>query len=306
MNDEQGERLGTLVYLLPEIRQKIFSISYCCEGNQFVLHGSMFREVKDTEFFSRTEPEGLDFLAGPGFGTLDDSRSTWGINGLRLASPSTKAECDYLYLSKTRFWFDCPSSFTKFLGHFPTTQHSQLRSVTFSLFHYCYPCDKSRYNFSYENPDDRKDWYRKNNLDWMALFANLPPGLTSLEFELGELPWLIDPIEAWQSDPRGLKRDESFHHLLGVMIALSKQAQQRSPGVHLKYSTEENNWYSFFVPPGSPQYYLEMLDDVFKDPDKWSEEWLDGCEEPHEGCKMVVNWRRLNVACLPANRRRLS
>ncbi len=295
VDDERGERLGTLGYFPSEIRQEIFRIVYEYE-HCWAIHRkhegwpNSKGRYSDLWLHHGRDPHSEIW---PDFQSSDPHSWLWGINGLRFASPSTKAEFDHLCLSRTSFWFDCPLKFTTVLKKFPTIQHSQLRSVTFSLFQYCYNCDHLRYNVSRENLYDHKDWYRKNTLDWMALFANLPPGLTSLEFELGSLPWPTDRMETFQNAWTGLKMEESFHHLLGLMIALSKQARRRSPGVHLKWATEDKEYWSFFVLPVSSQGYLEMLDDVCKDPDKWSEEWLDGCEKAHEGCEMVVNWRRL-------------
>ena len=270
VDDERGERLGTLGYLPPEIRQKIFRIIYECEENQ--------------EHFERlhTDPERK---CHPNHECFHPWSDQWDINGLRLASPSTKAEVDYLYLSKTHFWFCCPLIFTRFLEQFSTIQHSQMRSVTFSLFGRC-----SHAHWS-------EDQYREY-LDWIALFANLPPGLTSLKFEM----YLQTQPGHWFR--KGVKRDEVFHHWLGLSIALSKQARRRSPGLHLEWSSRAKHVWSYVLNKAVPRYpqwlaqdYSEMVDDVCKDPDKWSEEWLDGCKEVHEGCEMVVNWRRQRQDC---------
>ena len=79
-----------------------------------------------------------------------------------------------------------------------------------------------------------------------------------------------------------------FDRTLEVLETLCKQAWRRAPGVHLE-------WYIDRISNGYldlSQEHKDRLDNVCKNPEDWSKEWLDEWEKTQEGYEMVLNWRK--------------
>lgn len=91
------------------------------------------------------------------------ARSTSCFYGMRLASPSTKVEFEYYYLTKSDFKFKTPRDLETFLDRLSVNQQSLLRSFTFDLF---------------------AKWNIVDPRDWAAVFTRLPSNLISIQFSL--------------------------------------------------------------------------------------------------------------------------
>ena len=121
----------------------------------------------------------------------------------------------------------------------------------------------------------------------MAVFAKLPQGLTNIKFELVDWTWLPNwpELKSW---PKSLRETEMFDRTLEVLETLCNQARRRAPGVHLEwYINRNDNGYLDLS-----QEHKDRLDNVCKNPEDWSKEWLDEWEKTQKGYEMVLNWRK--------------
>lgn len=109
IDDERGERLGTLGYLPWEIRQEII-------GYLFDVSFYPIKKARDWKF--------------TGYTSEAYRRSTFNFHSMGLASPSTKSETEHYYLTKTKFHFSSPEHLRIFLDDLSIYQQSLLRSFS--------------------------------------------------------------------------------------------------------------------------------------------------------------------------------
>ena len=137
--------------------------------------------------------------------------------------------------------------------------------------------------------------YRRNALDWMAVFAELPPRLTFIKFLLSlEKPIDLDYWGLSEVPPSIAMIEASFlHQASGMLDIPCKQACRRSPGVDIKWANALywGGW-SRDDHQGASQEQREMLDAACKSTEGWSKEWLDRWEETQVDYEMVSNWRK--------------
>lgn len=146
LDDERGERLGTLGYLPWEIRQEILKALLLLDYDGFPCGETILAACPEDKL-------NYPFL-------FANNRTHSG--GMRLASPSTRVEYEHCYLTEKTFIFEEPRHLEAFLDKMPIFQQSLLRSFIIEL----YPPQQCHGDVN----------------DWVAVFARLPPNLVSIHF----------------------------------------------------------------------------------------------------------------------------
>lgn len=168
---------------------------------------------------------------------------------MRLASPSTRAELEYYYLTESDFKCESPEGLEAFLDRLSVYQQSLLRSFTFNLF--------ARLNIA----DPR---------NWVAAFARLPSNLISIRFNVNG--WNVSGFETdghWFILGRGRSTADRAVALLDI---LGKRARRCAARAKIGLSGCCND----------AEYIVEWGDEVvgvLHDLEPWSENWLRWWEE---------------------------
>ncbi|CAD6564839.1 MAG: hypothetical protein ASARMPREDX12_004455 [Alectoria sarmentosa] len=187
LDDKLGERLGTLVYFPQEIRDRIFLLVIDCHFDdlerRYCLGGASPRRCHRLETDAparwRLDYQAASYRTAPtnlGVFELRSYHCCWDycpfnprmIMSLRLASPSTKVDFEYLFLRCTIFKFNCPRMLDRFLDQLSPFQQSLLQHLTIDILGDCSCCTN---NESYRG--------------WMTVCTHLPLSLKSVTFDLG-------------------------------------------------------------------------------------------------------------------------
>ncbi|KAF6223705.1 hypothetical protein HO133_000548 [Letharia lupina] len=196
IDDKCGERLGTLIYLPWEIRQKILKVL-------FEDHANYYRSELITKESSARS-------IYPRYWGDHKSR----FYGMRLASPSTKVELEHYYLTQTEFRFESPKALENFLDRVSIYQQSLLRSFTFKLCRTVYRlADTSAAS------------------DWVAVCARLPPNLVSVQFDI-----LGQGLRGIKTGGQCFIYDDDYptvyvHRAITLVEILGKRARRCAAGV---------------------------------------------------------------------------
>ena len=145
---ERGTELGTLGYLPPEIRNKIW---------QHTLSKDSLRERVDLAYFH--PPVSCDSILSALFFFPQRDKRSLGIRNLRLASTTMRNELDHVFLSTRTFHFPWPRAMIEFWDAMSIDKRS-IRSISIDA-----------------SPT-------QNNGRWLDTFASLPCGIRSLTFEI--------------------------------------------------------------------------------------------------------------------------
>lgn len=145
---ERGTELGTLGYLPPEIRDKIW---------QHTLSKDSLGERVDLAYFH--PPVSCDSIFSTLFFFPHRDKRSLGIRNLRLASTTMRNELDHVFLSTRTFHFPWPRAMTEFWNAMSIDKRS-IRSISVDI-----------------SPT-------QNNGRWLETFAFLPRGIRSLTFEV--------------------------------------------------------------------------------------------------------------------------
>ena len=174
-----------------------------------------------------------------------------GSYGIRHASPSTKAEFEYYYFTKSNFIFSRPADLEAFLGKLSMDQQSLLRSVTLKLY--------SPYENCYGAVSD-----------WEPVCARLPPNIVSIYFDVCSLvDCAMEAGGKWFI--RGY-RQQTIPPVIDVLDLLGKQIRRRAARAKIGL---ERRYFSSNCDDTSGEEWVRVLQDV----EPWSEDWLKWWEE---------------------------
>lgn len=246
LDKKRGTQLGTLGFLPWEIRQMIielvFSMAYkdfswwVAEYRLFTLKtlGSPPEKYFEDDFPSSWRNHPREFLP---------------VVYLRDVSASTKVEVEYTFLTQTKFGFNSPDALKCFLGSLTKCQQSLLRSLTIELFDQRL-CDK----------------VKADNKAWMDACAQLPSGLTSIEFRFDL--WSLD---GWKRYKTGFT-NKSYYDALGFLeLLINRFRRCWAPRAKLGMSS-------------SPcTLERDFAASVFDEVEDWSKEWLEWWESSQDG-----------------------
>ena len=176
-------------------------------------------------------------------------------HGMPLASPSTKVEYEYCFLTTKRFSFRDTIDFKAFLDRLSIYQRSLLRCIEI----------------------DTTFMDRPNIDDWVVCCALLPPGLASVHYvgefspyyvrNIGEDWYLYEPKElSWGLEGVWIPEHIEKLNLLGKSV--------RRSAAKAKLSLEDRRRAP--VPEGLSG---EKMYRVFDEVDPWGEDWLEWWEE---------------------------
>ena len=238
IDDERGERLGTLGYLPWEIRQMIL-VAVIHKGNPHRFAYDYWQQYTlCPHYYPQIFPES---------GSCS--------YGMRFASPSTKFEFEHCYLTNKRFYFEEGNHLRAFLGDLSIYQQSLLRYLDLDL---------SRAMDAHCNMND-----------WVACCALLPPNLLSIQFRIQLWPWTERKIgEEWficylDEEPPMLK------NIVKILNVLGKSARRCAARTKIGFFEESphpmykgpdwNKWVRVFdeVEPWS-KYWLEWWEEDTK------------------------------------------
>ena len=237
MDDKCGERLGTLGYLPWEVRQEILKHVIRDSYDQF-----------PRQFITK------DLVAAGRFPVMFQGRHT-PFYGMLFASPSTKAEFEYHYLTHTEFAFASPQILEAFLDRLSAYQRSLLRSVTFVIRRYWSPSPK--------------DFSR----DWFAAFALLPSNLVSIHFDASFFRTLINGDgQGFICHGRWESRWENVDLIAEVTDMLAIYARRCAARAKIGLSNR-----------GLPAEYVDEAEEgavpVLRYLEPWSKNWREWWEE---------------------------
>lgn len=140
------------------------------------------------------------------------------VSTLRLASPSTKVDFEYLFLRCTIFGFNCPRMLERFLDQLSPYQQSLLRHFTIDIFGDCF-CEN---NESYRG--------------WITVCAHIPPSLKSMTFHLGPKS-RPGTLPRWSRDGsshiRGRAEIKAVKKVAELVEVLSKRIVRSAPRVQI-------------------------------------------------------------------------
>ena len=164
LDKERGTQLGTLGHLPDEIRQMIIERFFDSEIHEKMFFRGYQRSVVEERDLKRPIDQRMTCLEDLFRGRYQP------LNSFRLTSASIKDDVDYYLLTKTHFELASCRALTEFLGRLTTYQKNLLRSVTIWLHVY-----------RWEDLID-EDCIDEDCMEWMNVFAQLPPGLTAIKF----------------------------------------------------------------------------------------------------------------------------
>lgn len=174
-------------------------------------------------------------------------------HNIGLASPSTKVELEYCYLTNTTFPFGEPKDLERFFDSLSTYQQSLLRSFELDLY--------------------SDSWDMADPSCWLPICNRLPSNLTSIKFDMHH--WVSsvkEPGERWFVSDEG-QRYPRFKLDMECLNVLGKAARRRAPrakiGLVEGISDDFENARAWeYLDEKS---WLPVLDEL----EPWSKEWLE-------------------------------
>lgn len=240
MDDERGERLGTLGYLPWEVRQEIWRALFCADTFYDDIHEFRREMILETN---------LDGNICPPIFPLDRSRHY----GMRFASPSTKAEFEHYYLTKTVFSSWDPTVLEGFLNRLSAYQKSLVRSLVLIIF----PSMISNSRAS----DDVNDW--------VDICARLPRNLVSIQF--GVVDWTLRCVETGGQFFMLDNGSPRLHQTITLLEILGKRARRCANRANI-------GLHGCFNGPEDVAREGGELIGVFNELEPWSANWLEWWE----------------------------
>lgn len=285
-DDRLGRRLGTLGFLPPEIRYKIwFAV---IENLKDAFKKTYIKETDAVSWDVLWEnwlKGNLTFKASHGnFSRLDifnlrsyhQYKREWNPDGamyLRYASPEAKIELENTFIFKNAFAFDCAKYLTHFLNQLSAYQRSLLRCITIRPF----GCS----NCHWDNELGALRYFiRPECRAWTAIIEQLPATLKSVTIELG---WTCTIKLAAKRHPeyRASVAIDNVKTLVGMLELVTKKIQRQAPGVKISLARLDNRCDR---DRKSLQAMLDELSPFSEDFMRWSDESRKDAMDEGQGC----------------------